>query len=234
MVQEPQQRPGGRLAGLRPRQVWGAGVLVAALGLLAIVVVAADGQPLSAPESSSKLELGRTWQLPIAVLGVVGLVAGIAVIVLGFRRQRLGKPVWRRRHTWLVWMAALVIGIFAVILFRPDQANDRRRGEADDGSGTQVEQVTRRQPPPPWALLSLGGVVVVALVGAILLGRRMGRAAAPAEPALAGDALAVIERSLVELDESDDPRAAIIAAYARLLDAFAGPRPGASPGRDAG
>ena len=31
----------------------------------------------------------------------------------------------------------------------------------------------------------------------------------------------MIERSLVELDESDDPRRAIIAAYARLLDAFA-------------
>ena len=232
-MQERQPRPGGRLAGLRPRQVWGAGVLVAAVGLLGIVAVAADGQPLAAPDSSSKLELGRAWELPVAVVALVALVGGLAIIVLGFRRQRLGKPVWRRRHTWLIWVASLLIAVVAILFLRPDPNENRRRSDADDGSGTQTEQGTRRQPPPPWAVLSLGGVVVVALLGAILVGRRMSRVTTSSEPDLAGDALAVFEQSLVELEESDDPRAAIIAAYARLLDAFAarglGRRPAETP-----
>jgi hypothetical protein len=220
-VQERREGLGGRLAGLRPRQVWGAGVLVAALGLLGIVAVAADGQPLLAPEASRTLNLGAGWQVPLAVLAVVALAGGLVIIVLGFHRQRVGKPLVRRRHAWLVWLASLAVGVVAFFLLRPNPADRQRPPEADDGSGAAAEQTVRRQPPPPWAVLALGGVVVAALTGAVLAGRRLARTSRPAAPDLAAGALAVLDRSLGELEESDDPRAAIIATYARLLDAFA-------------
>ena len=213
-------------------------MLVAASGLLAIVVVAADGQPLAAPESSSTLELGPGLAAPVAVLGVVGFVAGVAVIVLGFRRQRLGKPVWRRRHTWLVWIAALLIGVFAVILLPagPRPTTDAAAPDAADApAARRSSRSTRRQPPPPWALLSLGGVVVVALVGAVLLGRRMrpcrGRRPSRRRPATP---LAVIERVAGRAGASRTTRARRSSPPTPgCSTAFAAARPGRAPGRDA-
>lgn len=220
-MQERREGPGGRWAGLRPRQVWGAGVLVAALGLLGIIVVAADGQPLSAPEASRSIELGRGWQTPLAVLAFLAFAGGLVILILGLRRQRAPRPTARRKHAWLVWLACLALGVLAFWFLRPEPSRPDRESSTDDGSGAAVEQDAGRTPPPPWALLALGGVVVVALSVAVVTGRRIARASHHTEANLAGDALAVFERSIADLDDDGDPRAAIIATYARLLDAFA-------------
>lgn len=220
-MQERREGSGARLAGLRPRQVWGAGVLVAALGLLGIVAVAADGHPLSAPEASRSIELGRGWQAPLTALAILGFVGGLLILILGLRRQRAPRPPARRKHMWLVWLACLAVGVLAFWFLRPEPSRPEQERSTDDGSGAGVEQDTGRTPPPPWALLALGGVVVAALGVAVVTGRRLARASQPTEPDLTGEALAVFERSIADLDDDSDPRAAIIAAYARLLDAFA-------------
>ena len=103
-------------------------MLVAALGLVGIVVVAADGQPLVAPDASDSLDLGTTWRAVLIV--VVGALVGAAVVGRRLRAKETGPG----------------------------------------GSTTGVR--------------------------------------------------AALETSLVELELGSDPRAAIVAAYARLLEAF--------------
>jgi hypothetical protein len=64
----------------------------------------------------------------------------------------------------------------------------------------------------------LGGVVAGALVGAAAMGRRLRQEqAGQHETAIVRDAL---DTSLAELELGGDPRAAIVAAYARLLAGF--------------
>jgi hypothetical protein len=204
---------------VRPRQVWGLGAIVAALGLLGMVVVAADGRPLVAGRSSGKLDIGSSWQTPVAVVGALLLVAGLVVVALSIATQRPVRTVWRRRSTWWLWVVLLGLGLLALLVLRPNQTHHQPDQSGQSGAGDVQDDTQQRPARAPWALLVLGGVAVGALAAAMVAGRRIDREERT-PPDVPDGLVDAFEESLVALDASADPRDGIIAAYTKLLTAF--------------
>ncbi len=217
---------------LRPRQVWGAGVLVAAVALLGIVAVSAQDEPLVAPDASDSLDLGSGGQSALFALLGLAVVGGIVIVVVSLLSQRRAKPIWRRSHTWVVWLLAIAIGFVAYLVIRPGDRPQVKEPVPDNLPSSGGERIPGLAPAPPWALLVLGGIVVGALAAAVVAGRRLSRADEP-DAVITDDVLHALDASVSDLEASGDPRAAIIAAYARLLDAFErcglGRRPSETP-----
>jgi hypothetical protein len=209
---------------LRPRQAWGVGVLVAVAGLLGVVAVASDGSPLAAP-----LDPAGGGERLRAALGVVGLAAAalaLVVLVLVFTGERNRRPQFGRPPNFLRNLLAMILLAALAVAVIP-----LRRA---------TEPATRepQAPPPapaatgnsgddggvPWPVLVLAGVVVTALGWAAWTARR--RRAEPTADVTDGDtqrqaAGLAFDASLADLEAERDPRRAIIAAYARLLDGLA-------------
>jgi NADH:ubiquinone oxidoreductase subunit 6 (subunit J) len=211
---------------LRPRQAWGIGVLVAAGGLLALVAVAADGSPLRAPPDSGSSDLAERLLAVVEVILVVAVALFAVLVVMAFTSDRRKRPQFSRKRSLLqtiVGIALLVLIPFAVGALRRGHAKHQPDdtgptppttvATADDGGGR-----------PTWPIVTLGAVVVVALAGAAwMAGRR--------RPIVLDDdedvgerrirtARSAFDASLADLEAEPDPRAAIIAAYGRLLDGF--------------
>ncbi len=215
------------MGSLRPRQAWGLGVLVACVGLVALVAVAADGSPLDAPADS-----GGTNQRLLGIITLGALAAGalaIVVLVIALAGERGVQPRFARRSSLVrnLLLAAVCV-LLAVGLFTL-----RRREQPPEqpapppAAGPVASTTTDSDRGPPWPVLALGAVVVGALAWAAWSARR--RIPPPAPPAddapdLAGQRQAAGEAfaaSLADLEGEPDPRRAIIAAYARLLDGLA-------------
>jgi hypothetical protein len=209
---------------LRPRQAWGVGVLVAVVGLLGVVAVAADGSPLSAP-----LDPAGGGERLRAALGVVGLAAAalaVVVLVLVFTGERNRRPQFGRPPNFLrnllamVLLAALAV---AVIPLRRAAEPATREPEAAPPATASTGD-SSDDGGVPWPVLALAGVVVSALGWAAWTARR--RRAVPSADVAEGDtqrqaAGRAFDASLADLEAEPDPRRAIIAAYARLLDGLA-------------
>ena len=209
---------------LRPRQAWGVGVLVAVAGLLGVVAVAADGSPLAAP-----LDPAGGGERLRAALGVVGLAAAalaLVVLVLVFTGERNRRPQFGRPPNFLrnllatILLAALAV---AVIPLRRATEPATRPPEAPPPA-TAAAGNSSDDGGVPWPVLALAGVVVSALGWAAWTARR--RRANPIAEVTDGDiqrqaAGRAFDASLADLEAEPDPRRAIIAAYARLLDGLA-------------
>ena len=209
---------------LRPRQAWGVGVLVAVAGLLGVVAVAADGSPLAAP-----LDPAGGGERLRAALGVIGLAAAalaVVVLVLVFTGERNRRPQFGRPPNFLrnllamVLLAALAV---AVIPLRRATEPDAREPEAPP-SATATAGGSRDDSGVPWPVVALAGVVATALGWAAWTARRR-RADLKADDVAADThrqaAGRAFDASLADLEAEPDPRRAIIAAYARLLDGLA-------------
>jgi hypothetical protein len=189
--------------------------------LLGIIAVAADGQPLRAPEASDSIDIGSTASTVAVVALGLAFVGGLVIVVLSILAQQRRKPVWPRPRAWWFWPLAFVIALLAYLVI--GSALGQQEDPPTDG-GPESRQAAESEEddtdPPPWALLALGGVVVVALGGAVLATRRL-----QVEAGTTGtgtDALvSAIDAALADLDGEGDPRTVIIAAYARLLEGFA-------------
>jgi hypothetical protein len=215
------RRPTAPRAGARARQAWGAGVLVAAAALVGIIVVAADGQPLSAPEASDTIDIGSTASTIAVVALGLAFVGGLVIIVLSILTQQRRKPVWPRPRAWWFWPLAFVVALLAYLVIG-SALGQQEDPPADGGPEPRpaAESEEADPDPPPWALLALGGVVVIALGGAVMATRRL-QAQASSTGAGTDALVSAIDAALADLDGEGDPRAVIIAAYARLLDGFA-------------
>jgi hypothetical protein len=152
--------------------------------------------------------------------------------MLGPRRATTVQPRRNRRRWWVtaLGLVALFVVVNAIRPIFGDARPDDATGSPPAGPEATGDVA---DPPPPWAVLALATAGGVALVAAILAGRRL-RDAEPGEATPEPDALLVaLDASIDDLERERDPRAAVIAAYARLLEGFEraglGRRPAETP-----
>jgi hypothetical protein len=209
---------------LRPRQVWGAGVVVAAVGLLALVALAAEQAPFDVDDDTGGIHV-PSWG-SVFVLGlVVTLIVFSVILFLSAQRASGGVTRVRRQRGFLNTLATVLVLIALLALLKAlRQHHDSETQpiappdtEADAKPTPAVSHTGR-----PWAALMLGGTVLVVLGAAAMTRRRMVDDAGDVDlPTERAEVVASISSSLDALSEPGDDRAAIVAAYAALLDGLA-------------
>src|SRR5262249_8137833 len=149
------------------------------------------------------------------------------------------RPQFSRKRSLLqtiVAMAILVLIPFVLGALRRGHDN-RQPGDKGATPPTTVVADDSGHGRPTWPIVTFGAVVVIALAGAA--GVAGGRRPRAFDDDDADDnrqllrARTVFDASLADLEAEPDPRAAIIGAYARLLDGFdecgLGRRPSEAP-----
>jgi hypothetical protein len=209
---------------LRPRQVWGFGVLVAALGLLALVALAAEQAPFDVNDDTGGIHV-PSWGSIFVLALVVTLIA--LAFVLFVSAQRATGPLGRaRKQRGLLNMIATILVFLALAavlkaLHRHDAGQTQPLAPPDteaNGSPGQGSSDAGR----PWAALMLGGTVLVVLGAAAITRRRMVIVDdEPDDSDQRAEVVASLSTSLDALSEPGDDRAAIVAAYGALLDGLA-------------
>ena len=210
---------------LRPRQVWGGGVVVAAVGLLALVALASEEAPFDVKDDAEALH-GPGWASALLV-GVVLVLVVLAVMLALSARTVSGRRIAARRQRSLV-NTIVAIAIAVLLLFLLHAVGQKPKtspaipDSTPDTSVVSVPEHGERDPGPPWAALILGATVLAVLGTAAVTRRRMAGAEGELdEDADMGPAVAALTESLDVLDHPGDDRAVIVAAYAALLDGLA-------------
>ena len=226
---------------LRRRQTWGLGVVVACIVLLGLVAIAADGSPLHAPEDRGDFAVPDRV---VAALEIVFLVGGSAILVLllvvlaGDRRSR-DRAAGRRSLLRTILMFAAMAALASALL--PLRRDDRPANQPTNDAAAAVPTTvptSRDGSGPIWPV----GLLVVGIVGALGAAAWLARRRHPFEfdddvdvdvHEARVQATSLFDASLADLDAEPDPRRAIIAAYARLLDGLQacglGRRPAEAP-----
>jgi hypothetical protein len=204
-----------------PLAVAGAAIACAA------VAIAAAGAPLRAGRGDTTRVHLTPWlaAVPIVALIVLGLV-GLASFRHAGRVQ--GGAV---RPRWMTLIALLIAVLGGLVLMRPERGEETRDITDLGVAPAQPTPGSRQTAWPVWLGVAAGAALAV-IAAAASTRRRGGRPqAAPLAPAEA--ARQVLAQSAEELSMTAEPRQAVIAAYARLLDglrdAGAGRRPSEAP-----
>jgi len=217
-------------------------VLVAGTALVTVVAVVADGAPLRAPDDHGRAELPDRLlaTLEVAVL-VGGLLVVVALIVMALTGPRTRRGELRGRRA--LFRTLLAMAAFAIVTsaFLARRGGDDKEQPTTAATPVVVTEATDAPAGnrPTWPLALLGAAVVVALGAAGWAARRRRptfdgpidpSATEAAQRAAAG---AAFTASLADLEDEPDPRRAIVAAYARLLDGLEaagfGRRPAEAP-----
>ncbi len=174
----------------------------------AMVAIAAAGEPFRGAATGSSHLRSAPWVLavPVAAVVLLGFVALASV------RRTDGLKLRARRPRWLVSLGFLALILFLVLL-KPGHAKqvDRRQG-AQVGSPAATSG-HRSTPWPVWLIIGTGGAL--AMVG---LAHRRRPASDAVDDGPADTARRALADSAADLTATEDPRQAVIAAYARLLD----------------
>ncbi len=198
-------------------------MIVAAVGLLALVALAAEQAPFDVDDDTGGIHV-PSWG-SVFVLGLVVLLMALWIILF-VSAQRASGPLARvPRQRGLLNMLATVLVLIALLALlkalrqhhepetQPVAPPDT---EADAKPSPEVSHTGR-----PWAALTLGGAVLVVLGAAAMTRRRMVDVDDSDEPTERAEVVASLSSSLGALSEPGDDRAAIVAAYATLLDGLA-------------
>jgi hypothetical protein len=208
------------MAPLRARHTWGAGVLVAAAGLLALVAVAAEGSPLKAPLDKGSGDLSRLVSVA-QILALAAAVLFLVMLIASLTGERRRPVQFKARHS--IVRTLLITAVLALISL---SIAPLRRDTRDDKGQTGPAQTQPAEPRPADDDGGSGlGVMLIGLGVAAAFGYAVWRSrAAPPLPdegtavAVRQAAVDLFDASLDDLEAEPDPRRAIIAAYARLLD----------------
>ena len=200
----------------RPRQVWGAGVLIASIALLGIVVVAADGRPLRGPHvERPRSTSGRSGETRSIAAFAFALVAGAVLVVWSLLapRRRSAPAPRPRRHHWLVTVVALLLVFLAYLALRPNLDDRRRCDRRRDRLARGRPRRAARRPPrrrrgPCWPS---GAWWRRRWSAPVVAARRLGPPdGGPPDPD-ADPLLEALDASIEDLEREGDPRSAVIA-----------------------
>ena len=198
-------------------------MVVAAVGLLALVALAAEQAPFDVSDDTGGIRV-PSWGSVFA-LGLVVLLIALWIILF-VSAQRASGPLARvRRQRGFLNMLATVLTL-VVLLALLKALHQRHVSETQPLAPPDTEADAKPSPEVshtgrPWAALTLGGTVLVVLGAAAMTRRRMVDADETEEPAERAEVVASLSSSLDALAEPGDDRAAIVAAYAALLDGLA-------------
>ena len=199
-------------------------MVVAAVGLLALVALSAEQAPFDVGDDTGGIHV-PSWG-SVFVLGLVVTLIVFAVILFLSAQRAIGGVVRVRRQRGFLNMLATVL-VFIALLALLKALHQNHDSEAQPIAPPDTEADAKPSPGVshtgrPWAALMLGGTVLVVLGAAAMTRRRMvDDAVDVAEPTERAEVVASLSSSLDALSEPGDDRAAIVAAYAALLDGLA-------------
>jgi hypothetical protein len=195
-----------------------------ALVACAAVAIAAAGQPMRGADHHSSRGGITPWLLGIPLVAIVM----IGLLGLASLRKTNGVRVGVRRSRWLITLVFLG-ALLLLLVFKP-HPDDARPAQVTFKAAPATSPGTRRTTPSlVWLAVGAGGALAV-----IGLARRPRHRVEPDETDEPVDiARQALADSAADLATTDDPRRAVIAAYARLLDGLrdvgAGRRPAEAP-----
>ena len=198
--------------------MWGGGVVVAAVGLHALVALASEEAPFDVKDDTEAFH-GPGWASALLV-GVVLMLVVFAVMLASrpgpcqAGASRYGGNACSSTRSWRSGSAVLLLFLLHAFGEKPKTSP----GKPDSTPDTSVESVPEHgehDPGPPWAALILGArswpcsAPRPSPVGAWPV-----RRAGVRRGCRHGTAVAALTESLDVLDHPGDDRAVIVAAYA--------------------
>ncbi|HEY8094230.1 MAG TPA: DUF4129 domain-containing protein [Acidimicrobiales bacterium] len=194
------------------------GLLAVGTGILAcaVVAVAAAGEPLRGASSGT----GRLSISPWFLVIPVAALAALAVLGLAGVRGVRGGRRSSKRSLWLTVLGLIVL-VAVLSRWQPSEPTAPDEPPTLEVAPPRAPSESPRGSWGTWLVIGAAGSLAV---GAVLLRRHQRGSAAQrcgdtdldADPSAA--ALRTVEASLIDLADPADPRQAVIAAYARLLE----------------
>jgi hypothetical protein len=206
----------------------------AAVVLLGLVAVAARGYRIddsgSPQPSGYAVDTILTIVLAVYAVGALVLLAGLFWAGLEVRRQPAASVAKRRRTASSIF---LVLGLVAVLVLAADRFHWRfnphglRKPPTAQSTLSRSQRKAQKRAAQPrqahfrWipfvVVLAAAGVAA----GGVYAAERRRRGRLPGEPLAAEDLAEVLDETLADLREEEEPRRAVIAAYARMERALA-------------
>jgi apolipoprotein N-acyltransferase len=189
---------------------WGA----VALGLVAVVAMAADGAAWSTRRSNGARSLPHA--VVVAGLVVLGVLA-ILMILAALATSRARETPEQRRRRWtgaIAFILAIIVISIARLSFtalHPGGAS--HTGTASGRASTPPSTPSVHASPDTWWPVILVALIAAALFASANL-RRHHRPVDEVEPE--DETIALLDASLDDLRREPDPRRAVVAAYARM------------------
>ena len=199
------------------------------MALLALVAVAAAGHAPSAGASRPSSPAPQLLRDYIATLALLMMPLGLILIVWAALMARVykdvplkqpkGYPVNRAARP-LVQVAIVIAAIALALRFHPFDNNNQGAGTATPTpaapGSTDSDQKSKYEPRFQWLPMIVVGSLILGIGGAmaVMAVRRQREllAATPIRETLA----AVLDETLDDLRNEEDPRKAVIGAYARM------------------
>jgi Domain of unknown function (DUF4129) len=213
------------MQGLRSwRSVLAIGGLMA---LLALVAVAAAGHAPSSGASQPSVAVPRLLKDYIATLGILSIPLGLLIIIWAMLMQRVYKDVPLKSKTQLhgvppayiaiaVLIALIAIGIRFADPNRQGPGPLPPRGTAEPEPTKATDPSDPYEPQFQWLPVILVGSLVLGIGGAmVLMSARRQRELLAATP-IRETVDEVLAETLDDLRREQDPRKAVIGAYAKM------------------
>lgn len=206
----------------------------AVCGLLAVVALATrSDHPTGSGDATTRTLPTSFLDYVFTFSIVMGLVMLCAMAYYRARAQQVqGKSSWELKQMMMFLVAVALVSVIAVVWAeRFRDGGGRRLGDVLIGTGTVAAKTTGARPAPArtpefqWEALLVAATLGVAIAGGFALNRRARRK--PEDRTLREDLAAILQDTLDKLWDEQDPRRAVILAYAwmeRTLGAHGLPR----------
>jgi hypothetical protein len=197
--------------------------VVAALGLLALVALASEEAPFDVQDDTGTVH-GPSWMSIVLLAVIVMMIAFTVLLALSARTVADGTLRVRRRRSMIQMLVLAALAFLALLLIHASGTAKPKPAPPEATPDTQVESPPEgagRDPGPPWAAIALGGAVLVVLAAAAMTRRHLVDEPVEGPDGSRDAVLASLASSMDALTNATDDRAAIIAAYAALLEGLA-------------